>query len=93
MATLTKEDLDKPIIPEKCKDCEYLCISQAVGLDCEYDYGCCVATCRLNHAKHRSDALRGTYVPCLNVIFLNPIYKCKYDKERLANTNYRRKTM
>lgn len=85
MATLTKEDLDKPIIPEKCKDCEYLCISQAVGLDCEYDYGCCVATCRLNHAKHRSDALRGTYVPCLNIVYSDSIYKCKYDdKERFT---------
>lgn len=84
MATLTKEDLDKPIIPERCEDCEYLCISQAAGLDREYDYGPRVATCRLNHARHVCDELRGTYEPCLNVIFLGAIYKCKYDKERLA---------
>ena len=85
MATLTKKDLDAPIIPERCEDCEYLCISQAVGLVREYIYGPCVATCRLNHAKHISDDLRGTYVPCLNVIFSSAIYKCKYDnKERLA---------
>ena len=79
MATLTK----KPIIPERCKDCEYLCLSYAYGLTSQKD-GLPVATCKLNHANEIDNALRGTYVPCCNVIFLNPIYKCKYDKERLA---------
>ena len=82
MATLTKKDLLEPLIPERCKDCEHLCISHATGLTRKS--GHFVATCRLNHANHSSDDLRGTYVPCLNVIFLSAIYKCKYDKERLA---------
>ena len=82
---MTKKDLDEPIIPKRCETCEYLCISQAVGLDREYMYGPCVATCRLNHANHSSDDLRGTYVPCLNVVYSGSIYKCKYyDKERTA---------
>jgi hypothetical protein len=83
MATLTKEDLYKPLIPERCKDCEHLCISHATGLTRKSGHS--VATCKLNHAGHGCDELRGTYEPCSNVISLNPIYKCKYDnKERLA---------
>jgi hypothetical protein len=84
MATLTKEDLDKPFIPKECKDCEYLLLSYASGLTRPNDK-LPVATCKLNHANEIDDALRGTYVPCLDVILLNQIYyKCKYDKERLA---------
>ena len=83
MATLTKKDFDDPLITERCKDCEYLCISHATGLTRKNGHP--VATCKLNHARHGCDELWGTYEPCSNVIFLNPIYKCKYDnKERLA---------
>ena len=82
MATLAKKDSDEPLIPERCKDCEYMCISHATGLTRKH--GLPVATCKLNHANEIDNALRGTYIPCSNVIFLNPIYKCKYDKERFA---------
>ena len=82
MATLTKKDLNEPLVPERCKDCEHLCISHATGLTRKS--GRPVATCKLNHAGHECDELRGTCVPCSSVIFLNSIYKCKYDKERLA---------
>lgn len=79
METLTKKDSDEPLIPERCKDCDYLCLSYACGF-----IRTPVATCTLNHANEIDDALRGTYVPCCDVIFLNQLYKCKYDKERLA---------
>ena len=79
---MTKKDLDEPLIPKRCKDCKYMCISQASGLI--RLYGQPVATCKLNHVDTTYNELRGTYVPCLDVIFLNSIYKCKYDKERLA---------
>lgn len=83
MATLTKKDKDEPLIPERCKDCEHLCISHATGLTRKS--GRPVATCKLNHANEIDNALRGTSVLCPSVIFLSPIYKCKYDdKERLA---------
>jgi hypothetical protein len=73
---LTKKDLDEPLIPKRCKDCEHLCISHATGLTRS---GHPVATCELNYAYEIDNALRGTYVPCSSVIFLNPLYKCKYD--------------
>lgn len=85
---LTKKDLDEPLIPEMCEDCEYLCVSCAAGLT--RNSGRPVPTCKLNHARHESDELRGTYIKCLTVICLNlicnsTIYKCKYaNKERLA---------
>lgn len=80
---MTKKDLDKLIIPKRCKDCEYLLISYASGL-ARSNSKLPVATCKLNHANEIDDAWRGTYVPCSSVIFLNSIYKCKYDKERFA---------
>ena len=82
MAILTKKDFDEPLVPERCKDCEHLRISHAMGLTRKNRHP--IATCKLNPAIHRSDKLRGTYEPCSNVIFLSAIYKCKYDKERLA---------
>lgn len=75
MAALTK----KPIIPERCKDCEYLCLRYA-----DVFRSPPVATCKLNYANDTYNELRGTYVRCCDVIFLNQFYKCKYDKERLA---------
>lgn len=80
---LTKKDSDEPLIPERCKDCEYLLLSYASGL-ARSNSKLPVATCKLNYAYEIDNALRGTCVPCSSVIFLNPIYKCKYDKERLA---------
>lgn len=79
MATLTKEDSDKPLIPKRCRDCEYLLLSYAYGLT-RPNSKLPVATCKLNYANEIDDILRGTYVLCSDVIFLNPIYKCKYDK-------------
>ena len=77
MVTLTNKDSYDPLIPKRCKGCEYLCISHAVGLTRKHGHP--VATCKLNPTKYESDELRGTYEPCSNVIFLSPIYKCKYD--------------
>ena len=77
MTTLTKKDFDEPLIPERCNDCEHLCISHAMGLIRKSEHP--VATCKLNHARHGGDESQGIYEPCSNVIFLNPIYKCKYD--------------
>ena len=75
---MTKKELDEPLIPKRCKDCEYLLLSYAYGLT-RPNSKLPVATCKLNYANEIDDALRGTYVPCSSVIFLNPIYKCKYD--------------
>ena len=75
---MTKKELDEPLIPKRCKDCEYLLLSYAGGLT-RPNSKLPVATCKLNYANEIDDALRGTYVPCSSVIFLNPIYKCKYD--------------
>lgn len=76
---VTKKDLSKPLIPERCKDCDYLLLSRAYGLT-RPGSKLPVATCKLNHANEIDNALRGTYVPCSDVIFLNTIYKCKYGK-------------
>lgn len=76
---MTKKALDEPLIPERCKDCEHLLLSYAYGLT-RPNSNIPVATCKLNHTNETDDALRRTYVPCSSVIFLNPIYKCKYDK-------------
>ena len=84
MATLTKKDLLETLIPKRCKDCEYLLLSYAYGLT-RVGSNLPVATCKLNYANEVDSHLRGTFVPCSSVIFLNSIYKCKYDdKERLA---------
>lgn len=82
MATLPKKEFDDPFTPERCKDCEHLCISHATGLTRKNGYP--VATCKLNHAGHGCDELRGTYEPCTNVISLESLYRCKYhgNKER-----------
>lgn len=82
MTTLTEKNSPKPLIPERCKDCEYLLLSHSYGLT-RPNSNIPVATCKLNHVNEIDNALRGTYVPCSSVIFLNPIYKCKYDKERI----------
>lgn len=79
---MTKKELAETIIPDRCENCEYLCLSIASGLIRTMRYP--IATCKLNHARHGCDELRGTYEPCSNVIFLSSIYKCKYDKERTA---------
>ena len=93
MATLTKKDSDEPLIPKRCKDCENLLLSYADGLT-RPNRNLPVATCKVNYANEIDDALRGTYVPCSSVIFLNLIYKCKYDnKEGLDDTNYRGEKM
>ena len=79
---MTKKELAETIIPKRCEGCKHLCLSMASGLTRTLRLP--VATCKLNHAEHTNDALRGTYVPCLDVILLYPLYKCKYDKERTA---------
>ena len=82
MATLTKKDFDELLIPKRCKDCEYLLLSYSYGLT-RPNSKLPVATCKFNYANETNEALKETYVLCSSVIFLNPIYKCKYDKERL----------
>ena len=37
----------EPIVPDECKDCEYLCITQAVGV--VNWFGAPVGTCSLNY--------------------------------------------
>ena len=74
---------DEPLIPERCKDCEYLLLSYAYGLT-RPGSNLPVATCKLNYANEVDKNLRGTFVLCSSVIFLNSIYKCKYDKGTTA---------
>ena len=76
---LTKKELDEPLIPKRCKDCEYLLLSYSYSLtrpNSEFP----VATCKLNYTNETDESLKEIYVPCSSVIFLNPIYKCKYNK-------------
>ena len=79
---MTKKELAETIIPDRCKGCEYLCLSMASGLTRTLRHP--IATCKLNHAGNTKDDLRGTYTPCVDVILLYPLYKCSYDKERTA---------
>ena len=70
--------LDKPLIPDICTDCEYLCISHAIGFIKLHGHP--VATCKINRstaAPYFNDDFRGTYAECMYVLYgKNTPYKC-----------------
>ena len=60
-------NVKEPIVPDKCKDCEYLCITQAVGL--VNWFGAPVGTCRLNYPPpDNCNECRGVYQLCKYVL-------------------------
>ena len=64
----------EPIVPDECKDCEYLCITQAVGVvNC---FGVPVGTCMLNYPPPAiCNEWRGIYQFCKYVLS-DDKYKC-----------------
>lgn len=64
----------EPIVPDECKDCKYLCITQATGL--VNWFGAPIGTCSLNYPPpDNCSEWRGVYQVCKYVLS-DDKYKC-----------------